>query len=400
MDIMTVKILDAKNYMNLFARRDVCFTHGSGNKLYDTAGKEYTDFFGGIAVNCLGYNYPPLTDAIAAQAKKLIHISNVFYSVPQAELAEALLTGTIFDRAVFVNSGAEAVETALKLVRKYFYAKGKTKYKVVSAIGSFHGRTLAALTATGQEKFHKPYAPLPQGFVHVPFNDFAALKAAVKADDEIGAVLLECVQGESGVRPADYDYLVNAYALCKSKGLLFIADEVQTGMGRTGKMFGFEHFGVQPDIITLAKSLGAGFPIGACLARGEAAEAFEIGDHGSTFGGGPLACAAALVVVNELKNTKLLEEVEEAGEYMQERLFKLRKYKFVKDVRGLGLLQAVELSDKLSNTSVQDKMLAKGFVINAAGNNTLRFAPPYRITKAEIDAMVGALDQIFASTNI
>ena len=395
-----IKELDAKNYMTIFARQNLCFTHGEGNKLYDTNGKEYTDFFGGIAVNCLGYNYPKLVHAICEQSKKLIHISNVFYSEPQAELCEALLSGTIFDRIALCNSGAEANEIALKLVRKYFYANGKKKYKVVSALDSFHGRTLATLTATGQEKYQKPYAPLPEGFIHVPFNNFEALKTVLNSDDEIGAVMLECIQGESGVRPADYEYLVNTYALCKSKGILLILDEVQTGMGRTGKLFGFEHFGIQPDIITLAKGLGGGFPIGACLARAEVADAFHPGDHGTTFGGGPLACAAAGVVVDELKNTDLLSRVEKSGTYLSARLLKLRKYKFVKDIRGMGLLQAVELSDKLKNSEVAGKMMHKGFIINAAGGNTLRFAPPYTITKAEIDAMADTLTEIFATTNI
>ncbi|MCL2796875.1 MAG: aspartate aminotransferase family protein [Firmicutes bacterium] len=400
MDFTKIKELDAKNYMNIFARNHVCFSHGEGCKLYDTYGNEYTDFFGGIATSCLGHNYPPLVNAIAEQAKKLIHISNLFYNEPQAKLGEALLSGTIFDRIFIGNSGAEANEAAIKLVRKYFYAAGKKKYKIVTALDSFHGRTLATLTATGQDKYSKPYAPLPQGFLHVPFNDFEALKTAINADDEIAAVMLECIQGESGVRPVDYEYLINAYALCKSKGLLLMLDEVQTGMGRTGKMFGFEHFGIQPDIITLAKGLGGGVPIGACLARNEIADAFKPGDHGTTFGGGPLACAAALVVVNELKNTDLLARVEKSGKYLSDRLMKLRKFKFVKDVRGMGLLQAIELSDKLKNAEVAGKMLSKGFIINAAGNNTLRFSPPYTITKAEIDAMAEALSELFAATNI
>jgi len=400
MDFTKIKELDAKNYMNVFARQHICFTHGEGNKLYDTYGNAYMDFFGGIAVNCLGYNYPPLVNAIVEQSKKLIHISNIFYNEPQALLCDALLEGTMFGRAFLCNSGAEANEAAIKLVRKYFYASAKKKFKILTALDSFHGRTLATLTATGQEKYQKPFAPLPEGFLHVPFNDFEALKARVNSDDEIAAVFLECVQGESGVRPVDYEYLINAYALCKSKGILLVLDEVQTGMGRTGKMFGFEHYGVQPDIITVAKGLGGGFPVAACLARNEIADAFKPGDHGSTFGGGPLACAAALVVVNELKNTPLLSQVEKMGRYLSARLMKLRKYKFVKDVRGIGLLQAVELSKSLKNAEIAGKMLSKGFIINAAGHNTLRFAPPYTITKAEIDAMADALNEIFASTNI
>ena len=398
MDFKEIKELDAKNHMNMFNRLNVCFERGEKNKLYDTSGKEYTDFMGGIAVNCLGYNHPKLVAAISEQAGKLMHISNLFYNVPQVTLCEKLLDGTIFTKMMLCNSGAEANEAAIKLARKYFYDKGENRPKIVTAQNSFHGRTLATVTATGQEKYSKPFSPLPNGFIHVPFNDFDALKDALT--DDVGAIMLECIQGESGVCPATYDYLINAYALCKSKGILFIVDEVQTGMGRTGKLFCFEHYGIQPDIITLAKGLGGGFPIGACLARGEVAETFRPGDHGTTFGGNPLACAAANVVVDELKNTDMLEKVELMGNYLNAKLSKLKKHNFVKDVRGMGLLQAVVLSEKLKAAEVVGKMLSKGFVLNAAGNNSLRFAPPYTITEEEIDAMAEVLGELFANTNI
>ena len=398
MDFKEIKELDAKNHMNMFNRLNVCFERGDKNKLYDTSGKEYTDFMGGIAVNCLGYNHPKLVAAIREQCGKLMHISNIFYNVPQAELCEKLLDGTIFTKMMLCNSGAEANEAAIKLARKYFFNKGENKTKIICAVDSFHGRTLATVTATGQEKYSKPFAPLPEGFVHVPYNDFDALKNALT--DDVGSVMLECIQGESGVCPATYDYLINAYALCKSKGALFIVDEVQTGMGRTGKLFCFEHYGIQPDIVTLAKGLGGGFPIGACLARGDAAEAFRPGDHGTTFGGNPLACAAACVVTDELKNNGLLGRVELMGNYLNAKLSKLKKHNFVLDVRGMGLLQAVVLSDKLKAAEVVGKMLSRGFVLNAAGHNYLRFAPPYTITEEEIDAMTGALADLFASTNI
>ncbi len=398
MDFKEIKELDAKNHMSMFNRLNVCFERGEKNKLYDTSGKEYTDFMGGIAVNCLGYNNPKLVAAISEQASRLMHVSNVFYNVPQVKLCEKLLDGTIFTKMMLCNSGAEANEAAIKLARKYFYAKGENRPKIITAFSSFHGRTLATVTATGQEKYSKPFAPLPDGFIHVPYNDFEALKDALT--DDVGAIMLECIQGESGVCPATYDYLVNAYALCKSKGVLFIVDEVQTGMGRTGKLFCFEHYGIQPDIITLAKGLGGGFPIGACLARGEVAEAFRPGDHGTTFGGNPLACAAALVVVGELKDTDLLGRVEFMGNYLNAKLSKLKKHNFVKDVRGMGLLQAVVLSEKLKAAEVVGKMLSKGFILNAAGNNSLRFAPPYTITEEEVDAMAETLGDLFANTNI
>ena len=336
LDLRQIKELDAKNYMHTFSRQNICFTHGKGSKLYDTFGNEYIDLGGGIAVNCLGHDDAELTAAICEQAHKLIHSSNLYYNEPQALLCEELLSGTIFERAFLCNSGAEANEGAIKLVRKHFYNKGENRPKIITAKGSFHGRTIATVTATGQEKYNKPFAPLPPGFTHVPYNDFAALKN--EADEHTAAIMLEVIQGESGVLPADYDYIVNAYALAKSRGILFVIDEVQTGMGRTGKMFGFEHYGIQPDIITLAKGLGGGVPIGAVLARGDAATAFAPGDHGTTFGGNPLACAAARVVVNRLKNG-LLEEVAKKGEYLLGKLSKLKKFNFVRDVRGKGLLQ-------------------------------------------------------------
>lgn len=399
MDFNKIKEIENTCYMPAFNRANLCFTHGEGNKLYDTNGKEYTDFVAGIAVNALGYNHPDLVSAICEQAHKLIHVSNLYYNEPQAIAAKNLLDGTIFTRAFFCNSGAEANEGAIKLVRKYYYKKGVAdKTKILCAVNSFHGRTLATLTATGQEKYAKPYAPLPDGFIHTPFNDFESLKNALT--DDVGAVLLEPIQGESGVTPADYDFLVNTYALCKQKGVLLVLDEVQTGMGRTGKTFCFEHYGIQPDVITLAKGLAGGVPIGAILARGEIAEAFAAGDHGTTFGGNPLACAAANVVISKVKDETFMDGVRTSAQRLTDRLMMLRKYKFVTDVRGMGLLQGVQLCDKLKNAEVIGKMAAAGFLVAAAGQNTLRFIPPLTITTAEIDAMAEKLTEIFANTNI
>lgn len=397
MDFKEIKEADAKNYMTVFSRQNVCFTHGKGSKLYDTAGKEYIDMAGGIAVNCLGHGDGELTAAICEQAHKLIHVSNLYYNIPQATLCEKLLDGTIFERMFLCNSGAEANEGAIKLVRKYFYNKGENRTKIITAVNSFHGRTLATVTATGQEKYSKPYAPLPSGFTHVPYNDFAALKK--EADDSTAALILEVIQGESGVLPADYDYIVNAYAYCRSHGILFVVDEVQTGMGRTGKMFAFEHYGIKPDIITLAKGLGGGVPIGAVLARGEVATAFAPGDHGSTFGGNPLACAAACVVVDKLKSG-LLDEVARKGEILMSHLSKLRKFNFVKDVRGKGLLVGVTLGDKVKNTEIVGKMMTRGVLVITAGNNTLRFAPAYTVSEEEIARACDTLMEIFANTNV
>lgn len=399
MEFEKIKELEKEQYMRLFKRQNICLERGEGCTLYDIGGHPYTDFFGGIAVNCLGYNHPDLVKAISDQAAKLIHTSNLFYNVPQAELTDRLISGTIFERLFFCNSGAEANECAIKLVRKYAYDKQNGKTTILTASESFHGRTLATVTATGQEKYSVPFAPLPGGFRYVPFNDLEALKAAVTPD--VGAVMLECIQGESGITPATYDYLVGAYAFAKQKGLLLILDEVQTGVGRTGKFFCFEHYGIQPDIVTLAKGLGGGVPVACCMARGEVADAFRPGDHGSTFGGNPLACAAANVVVGKLQDTDLLERVTETGEYLSDALSRtIARHKFVKDIRGKGLLKGIELDTRIPVASVVGKMLSLGVIVGTCGHNTIRLAPPYIVTHAEIDDMAEKLQTIFSNINI
>lgn len=399
MDFEKIKEIEKDHYMKLFRRNNVCFERGEGCTLYDTAGHAYTDFFGGIAVSALGHNDPDLVKAVCDQAGKLIHSSNLYYSLPQAELTERLTENGMFSRVFFCNSGAEANECAIKIVRKLAYASGSGRTTILTASESFHGRTLATVTATGQPKYSAPFAPLPGGFKYVPFNDLDALREATTPD--VGAIMLECIQGESGVTPATYDYLVGAYAFAKQKGILLILDEVQTGTGRTGKFYCFEHYGIQPDIVTLAKGLGGGVPIAACLARGEAAEALEPGDHGSTFGGGPLACAAANVVVKKLTEEGLLERVTEAGDYLADQLSsKLARHKFVLDIRGKGLLRGVQLDEKLSAASVVGKMMSLGVIIGTCGHNTLRIAPPYIISRAEIDDMTDKLETIFSNTNI
>lgn len=399
MELEKIKELEKEQYMKLFKRQNICFDRGEGCTLYDINGHKYTDFFGGIAVNCLGYNHPDLVKAIGEQAGKLIHISNLYYNVPQAELTNKLITGTIFDRAFFCNSGAEANECAIKIVRKLAADKGNGKTTVITAKESFHGRTLATVTATGQEKYSAPFAPLPAGFKYVPFNDLEALKAAMTPD--VGAIMLECIQGESGITPATYDYLVGAYAFAKQKGVLLILDEVQTGTGRTGKFFCFEHYGIQPDVVTLAKGLGGGVPIGCCLARGEAADAFRPGDHGTTFGGNPLACAAANVVVGKLQDTDLLEQITERGDYLSDALSSaVARHKFVLDIRGKGLLKGIQLDERIPVSTVVGKMLSLGVVVGTCGHNTLRLAPPYIISHGEIDDMAEKLETIFSNTNI
>lgn len=398
MEFSAIKEQDARNYMTVFNRQNLCFTRGEGCKLYDTTGKEYTDFVAGIAVNVLGHHHPALTAAVKAQADTFLHVSNLYYIKEQAEMCEKLLDGTIFDRVFLCNSGAEANEGALKLVRKYYYNRGEHKPKILSALHSFHGRTLATATLTGQDKYSAPFAPLPEGIVHIPYNDFNAFKAAV--DDTVGAVFLEPIQGESGVVPADYEYLINVYAYCRTKGILLVVDEVQTGMGRTGRFFGFENYGIQPDIVTMAKGLAGGVPIGAVLARGEAAEAFRPGDHGSTFGGNPLACAAASAVLGVVKNEDFLRDVREKGARLKDGLAPLKKHTFVRDIRGTGLMVGLELAPELPGAQVVGKMASAGFLLNCAGRNTLRFVPPLVISEAEIDDMCATLAEIFAKTNI
>ncbi|HEY8423414.1 MAG TPA: aspartate aminotransferase family protein [Clostridia bacterium] len=387
-----VKKLDSQYYMSVFNRFNVCFTRGEGCKLFDLEGKEYIDFGAGIAVNALGHNDSELVNAVCEQAKKALHISNLFYSPVQAECAQELLKDSDFDKVFFCNSGAEANEGAIKLARKHFYNKGLFKPAIISAINSFHGRTLATLAATGQEKYSKPYHPLPEKFIHVPYNDIQALKNALS--DDVAAVMLEVIQGEGGVIPADYDYIREVDAICKQKGILLIIDEVQTGMGRTGKMFAYEHYGIKPDIITLGKGLAGGVPIGAVLARGECANAFEPGDHGSTFGGNPLACAAALTIIKRLKNG-LIEHAKNMGEYLFEKLSAFKKYPAVKDVRGKGLLIGMELDSNVTNTKeILDKLISNCYIVISCGKNTLRFCPPLVIQKEHIDGMIDCLEKI------
>jgi len=379
-------------HMNTYARFPIVFARAAGTKVWDIDGKEYTDFLSGIGVLNLGHCPPKVVDAFCAQAHELGHVSNLFYTELQVELAARLgrLGG---GRVFFANSGAEANEGALKLARRWGklnFSPEKTGY--VTALKSFHGRTLATLAATGQPEKNQLFEPLPAGFKHVPFNEIDALAAAV--DDSTCAVMLEVVQGESGVWPASADYLAAVRRLCDERGVLLIFDEVQTGMGRTGKFFAFEHFNVQPDIITLAKSLAGGFPIGAVIARDEVAAAFNPGDHGSTFGGGPAVCAAALAALDIVKDDRLVERSAIVGEYFKARLKSLAdETGLIEDVRGLGLMIGLTLKGADARTIVI-ALLDKGFIINSVGDRILRFLPPLIIAEAEIDAMLAALKEV------
>ncbi|MFY9426187.1 MAG: acetylornithine transaminase [Caldicoprobacterales bacterium] len=396
MDYKEVKELDEKYYFNTFGSRlPVSFEYGEGCTLYDSQGKKYTDFVAGIAVNTLGYNHPALVEAITSQSEKLLHCSNLFYIKAQAQLAKLLVENSCGDKVFLCNSGAEANEGAIKLARKYFYSKNLYKYEIITTLNSFHGRTMATLAATGQEKYQKPFEPLPTGFVHVPFNDIKAVENAISY--KTCAVMVEPIQGEGGVIPATAEYMQALRKLCDDRGILLIFDEVQTGIGRTGKLFGYEQYGIEPDIFTLAKGLGGGIPIGAIVAKAFVASAMEPGDHGTTFGGNPLACTAALAVLSTILEEGILETVKDKGEYFTDQLIKLKnKFSFIKEVRGKGLMLGVELDEEVSGKEIVLDMLNRGFIINCAGNNTLRFVPPLIIQNDHIDDLVENLEKSFS----
>lgn len=373
-----------------YMRQGRAFVKGEGVFLWDEDGKKYTDFLAGIAVCSLGHCHPQITKAIEKQASTLVHVSNLFYTMPQADLASKLCEKSFADRVFFSNSGAEANEAAIKLARRYFQKKGeKSRYKIITMEQSFHGRTMATLSATGQDKIKEGFYPLLEGFAHVPFNDIDALKKEV--DDTVCAVMLEPVQGEGGIIEADAEYLKAVRELCDEKGILLIFDEIQCGMGRCGTLFAHEFYNVTPDIMTLAKALGNGLPIGAMLATKEAAKGFDYGSHATTFGGTPLVTAAALEVLSIISQESFLDQVRLKGQYFKEKLSSLKeKHSRVVDVRGKGLLLGLEL-DKDAGFFVGE-LLKKGFIINGIQDKVLRFAPPLIIEEKEIDRLISVLD--------
>lgn len=378
-----------------YGRMPLSIVEGAGAWVKDSGGTKYLDFVQGIAVNALGHAPKNVARALSKQSSKLLHTSNLFYTVPQGLLAKELVKLSFPSKALFVNSGAEAVESALKLCRKYHYDKKTGRFEVIAMDGSFHGRTYGALSATGQKKYHKGFGPLLPGFKHVPFADFKKLEKAVTK--KTAAIIIEPVQGESGVRPAPYGYLKKVRKLCNSKGVLLIFDEVQCGLGRTGKWFGWQHSGVIPDIMTLAKGLGGGFPIGAMLAKPEVMDSFGPGTHASTFGGGPMACVAALEVIKTIKQKKLLRNAAKIGKKTVDTFNKLKKeIKRIKEVRGLGLMIAVEL-DRPGAAVVTD-CLANRLIINCVQDTVLRFLPPLNVTQAQMNRAIrivrGALCRI------
>lgn len=396
MDLEKIKQLDGKYFLQVYGERSpVCFVRGEDVFLYDTKGKQYLDFLAGIAVSSLGYSDQGFKTALKTQIDKLIHISNYFYVEPQAQLAEILCQSTGYDRVFFQNSGSEAIECAIKMAKKYHYNKGQDRTHFVTLQNSFHGRTLAALSATGQDKFHTPFAPLTYSFTYVQPEDTDALAAAVTS--KTAGVLFEFVQGEGGVLPLSAEYLQKLQEVCRKSGALMIADEVQTGMGRTGKLLAQMHYPeIKPDITVLAKALGNGVPIGAVLARQDAADAFSKGDHGTTFGGNPFACAAGLYVTQKMAKTDLIEKSAEIGYYFINQLKELARKKpgSIRDVRGLGLMLGLELISPLAAGDVLKKLLSCGIVVGTAGNNTLRLVPPLVIQKHHIDTLISALEEI------
>lgn len=391
-------IVEAKRYlMNTYNRLPIVLIKGRGAKVWDSEGKEYLDFVGGIAVNCLGHCHPKVVIALQKQAQRLLHVSNLYYIEPQTKLARLLVEHSCADRVFFCNSGTEAVEAAIKLARKY--AKDHSdadRYEIITAYGSFHGRTYAALSATGQEKFQKGFEPLLPGFKHIPFNDINAIKDAIT--EKTCAVMLEPVQGEGGIKIPEEDYFKKVRQLCDEQKILLILDEVQTGIGRTGKFFAYEHFGIEPDIICLAKGLGGGVAIGALLAKDAVAASFQHGSHASTFGGNPLACAAATATIETLlEDGFILDNCKRMGEYLVKGLERLKSNfpSLIAEIRGLGLLVGMEITK--DGSPIVQSCVDRGVLINCTGGNVLRFTPPLIVTEKEIDHLIDVLENVFES---
>ncbi len=395
MDKAQVKELDSRHYMQVFGRYDIVLSHGEGPYVFDSEGKRYLDFLAGIAVNLLGHAHSGLVKAIADQAGKMIHCSNLYYTEAQALLAKRLAAASGLERIFLANSGAEANEGAMKLARKYAAKQGGERREIITAQHGFHGRTLATLTATAQPKYQEGFGPLPGAFSYVAYGDLAALEAMIS--DKTCAVMLEPIQGEGGVFVPAKDYLEKVRALCDKHGALLILDEIQTGVGRTGKMFAYQHSAIKPDIVTLAKGLGGGVPIGAVLASEKVAAAFSPGDHGSTFGGNPLACAAGNAVLDAMEAEQLLANTITVGAYLKEALNRLQtKYPgLIKEVRGQGLIIGAELTQP--GREIVEACLERGIIINCTAGNVLRFVPPLIIKENHVDEVIAVLDEVLGA---
>ncbi|WP_026443461.1 aspartate aminotransferase family protein [Pseudacidobacterium ailaaui] len=398
MKLDAIRAAETKLLLSTYERNPLLFVRGEGVHLIDENGERYLDLLSGIGVNALGYGHPAIVGAIAEQSKKLIHISNLYFHEGQAELALRLTEKSGMDRAFFCNSGTEAIEAALKLARAHAGLKrGEGKpmgTKILALEHSFHGRTMGSVAATHKEKYREPFAPVMPGVEFVRFNDVADLKAKFSTD--VCAVLLEAVQGEGGVRPVSQEFMQTARELTQSTGALLIIDEIQAGLGRTGKWFAYQHYGVQPDVTTLAKPLAGGLPLGAMLCKEEAAHAIHPGMHGTTFGGGPLACTTAIAVIDTMEKEHLLDHIHSVGGYFQQKLKTLmQKHSAITEVRGLGLMLAIEVESVELAKTVLAEMMKRHILINRTSETVLRFLPPYIIQRAHVDEAAAALDQIF-----
>ena len=384
-----IRELDKKFIMNTYGERQVAFVRGKGAKVWDAEGEEYLDLFSGIAVMALGHCHPRVLRAIKEQAGKLQHISNLYYTEPQVTLAKLLVENSFADKVFFCNSGAEANEAAIKLARKY--GSAASRFEIITMENSFHGRTLATLTATGQEKIHKGYEPLAEGFAYVPFNNLNAL--AKKISEKTVAIMLEPIQGEGGFHLAKTKYINGVRALCDKLNLLLIFDEVQCGLGRTGKLFAHQHYGVTPDIMTLAKPLGGGLPLGAALASDSISSCFSPGDHASTFGGNPISCRAGIETLRIILENGFLEEVSQLGEHLIKLLKDLkRRHKTIAEVRGRGLMAGLEF--KTPCKDIIARCLEKRLLVNCTDTHFLRFLPPLTVTKDELSKGVEILKKV------
>ena len=389
-----IAALTDKYVARTYARTPIALVRGKGIRVWDADGKEYLDFLAGIAVNSLGHCHPAIVRAIRRQSQRLLHVSNLYHIQPQAELARELCRHSFADRAFFCNSGAEANEAAIKLARRYGAEKLGGRYEVISTHNSFHGRTLATLTATGQEKVRAGYDPLPEGFRQVPYDDLGAVEGAIDEKKTV-AILVEPIQAEGGVNVPDKNYLRGLREICDQRGVLLIFDEVQTGMGRTGKLFGYEHFGVEPDIMTLAKALGGGLPLGAMLAREEIANSFGPGSHASTFGGNPVSCSAGLAVMHALIKGGVLKNCVQMGKYFVKGLEALQKrFSFIREIRGKGLIIGVEL--EIEGSKIAEACMQAGLLMNCTAYKVLRFVPPLTIKKRDIDRGLAILEKVLS----
>jgi len=385
--------LEQKLFMRTTKRVPVTLVRGQGARVWDTDGKEYLDFVGGWAVNSLGHCHPVVVKALMEQAKTLIQASNQFYTIPQVQLAKLLVDNSCLDRVFFCNSGAEANEGAMKLARRYGKLCLNGAYEIITTYGSFHGRTLATVAATGQDKFQQPYSPLPDGFINVEYNNIEAIKVATT--NRTCAVMVEPIQGEGGVNVPDDNYLKKIRAWCDETGILLILDEIQTGVGRIGSLFAYEQYGVEPDIMTLAKGLGSGVPIGAFLAK-ESASVFAPGEHGSTFGGNPLVCAAGLATLKFIIDNDIPDKVKKLGQYFITGLEKMKtKFGFIVEIRGRGLLLALSFTDNIAEELVL-ACLKEGLLVNPVKPDALRFVPPLIITEQDVDEALGILETVFS----